>query len=167
MTKPIGRKYIFLEKAISILALYFPFIEISSSYGAKVFLLSNNIILKNFFNSFLLNAVMFYIQHNIFIFSGMIGLFLICAQGRVPLSYFVRINIIQGILMSILCSCSICIYTFFPLWFKESLLGMICCNSIYFGTVGLILYMAILIYYSIVPRLPFLSQASEMQLQRR
>ena len=96
----------------------------------------------------------------------MVWVFIMCSRGRVPLTKFVRFNVIQAILLNIVCSCSGVVFTFLPIVLRESALGVIFANFLFLGIVLLIAYASLLISYGRYPRIPFLSEAAKLQVQQ-
>ena len=166
--KKTFEKYIvpFLERGLSILAFIFPFVEISSYFGPKVFLSTESAVLKTFYVNYILKLSSFYTENTYVIFIFMIWVFITCSRGSIPLTKFVRFNIIQAILLNIICSCFGVIFSFLPVVIKESILGVIFANFLYLGIVLLIAYSALLISYGRFPRIPVLSEAAKLQVQQ-
>jgi len=96
----------------------------------------------------------------------MVGIFIICSRGTLPLTRFVRYNVIQAILLNIICSCIGSIFGYFPLGIRETIIGNLIANSVYLGTIILILYASTLILFGRYPTIPVLSEAAKLQLQR-
>ena len=96
----------------------------------------------------------------------MIGIFIGCSRGSLPLTKYARFNVIQAILLNIICSCIGSIYTFLPVVLRESVIGAIIANFLYLGLVLLILYSSVLIFYGRYPKIPVISEAAKIQVQR-
>ena len=156
----------FAERAISICAFIFPFVEVASYFGPKVFLSTESITLRSFYLNHLVKVSTFYTDNNLLIFIFMVWVFIVCSRGSVPLTKFVRFNVIQAILLNIVCSCSGVIFTFLPIVLRESMLGVIFANFLFLGIVLLIAYSALLIAYGRFPRIPILSEAAKLQVQQ-
>ena len=154
------------ERFISVLAFIFPFIELSFYFGAKVFLSTESLLLKVFYLNNIQKLTLFY-QNNVYlIFIVMIAIFMGCARGSLPLTKFARFNIIQAILLNIICSCIGSIYTFLPIVLRESVIGLVLANFLYLGLVLLIVYSSILIFFGRYPKIPVISEAAKLQVQR-
>ena len=68
------------ERGLGVIAYVFPFVEISSYFGAKVFLSAESLPLQYFYRNFILNLVTVY-QNNAYLsFALMIGIFFICSN---------------------------------------------------------------------------------------
>jgi len=148
------------------MAFIFPFIELSYYFGAKVFLSTESILLKIFYINNIQKLTAFY-QDNVYvIFILMIAIFIGCSRGSLPLSKYARFNIIQAILLNIICSCLGSIYTFLPIVLRESFIGVVLANFFYLGLVLLIIYSSILIFYGRYPKIPVISEAAKLQVQR-
>ena len=95
----------FCERAVGIIAYIFPFVEISSYFGAKVFLSTDSLNLKIFYVNHIAKLSAFYEANIYLVFIAMVAIFLVCSRGSVPLTKYVRFNVIQAILLNIVCSC--------------------------------------------------------------
>ena len=166
--KKIWEKYIllFVERSLSILAFIFPFIEVSSYFGPKVFLSTESVALRSFYLNHLVKISTFYTENNLLIFIFMVWIFIVCSRGSLPLTRFVRFNIIQAILLNIICSCSGVIFTFLPIVLRESMIGVIFSNFLFLGIMLLISYSSLLIAYGRYPKIPIISDAAKLQVQQ-
>ena len=156
----------FAERGLSIIAFIFPFIEVVSYFGPKVFLSTDSMALRSFYSIYIEKILRFYTENNLLIFIFMVWVFIVCARGSVPLTNYVRFNIVQAILLNIICSCIGSIYTFLPVVLRESVIGAIIANFLYLGLVLLILYSSVLIFYGRYPKIPVISEAAKIQVQR-
>ena len=156
----------FLERALSTVAFIFPFVEISSYFGPKVFLSTESTILKSFYVNYILKLSTFYAENTYVVFIFMVWVFITCSRGSAPLTKFVRFNVIQAILLNIICSCIGVVFTFLPVVLRESMIGVIFANFLYLGIVLLIAYSSLLIAYGRYPRIPVLSEAAKLQVQQ-
>lgn len=154
------------ERGLSIAAFIFPLVEIASYFGPKVFLGTESIILRSFYFNYLIKITNFYTSNNLLIFFFMVWIFIICSKGSVPLTKFLRFNVIQAILLNIICSCFGVIFTFLPVVLRESMIGSIFANFLFLGMVLLIAYSSLLIIYGRFPKIPILSEAAKMQVQQ-
>ena len=154
------------ERGLSIAAFIFPFIEVTSYFGPKVFLSTENLALRSFYLTHLVKVSTFYTDNNLLIFIFMVWVFLVCGRGSVPLTKFLRFNVIQAILLNIICSCSGVIFSFLPIVLRESMIGIIFANFLFLGVVLIIAYSSLLIVYGRYPRIPILSEAAKLQVQR-
>ena len=107
------------EKFIAIFAFIFPFTEISYYFGAKVFLSTESLVLKLFYLNYVAKLASFYEANVYLVFALMVGIFITCSRGTIRLTKFVRFNIIQAILLNIVCSCIGSIYAFLPIVLRE------------------------------------------------
>jgi hypothetical protein len=154
------------ERFISVLAFIFPFIELSYYFGAKVFLSTESYLLKVFYVNNIVKLNSFY-QNNVYlIFIVMVAIFIGCSKGSLPLTKFARFNIIQAVLLNVVCSCIGSIYTFLPIVLRESVIGLVIANFLYLGLIVLILYSSVLIFFGRYPKIPFVSVAAKLQVQR-
>jgi len=154
------------ERGVSIISYIFPIIEISYSFGPKVFSGKDSIILNYFYINYITKINTIYASNVYLIFVVMVGIFIICSRGTLPLTRFVRYNVIQAILLNIICSCIGSIFGYFPLGIRETIIGNLIANSVYLGTIILILYASTLILFGRYPTIPVLSEAAKLQLQR-
>ena len=155
-----------VERFLSIAAFIFPFIEVSSYFGPKVFLSTESVSLRNFYLNHLVKISSFYTENNLLIFIFMVWVFIVCSRGSVRLTDFLRFNVIQAILLNIICSCSGVVFTFLPIVLRESMLGVIFANFLFLGIVLLIAYSALLISFGRYPKIPILSEAAKLQVQQ-
>jgi uncharacterized membrane protein len=151
---------------IAILAFIFPFTEVSYYFGAKVFLNTESITLKLFYLNYIAKLASFYEANVYLVFAIMVGVFIICSRGTIRLTKFVRFNIIQAILLNIVCSCIGSIYGFLPIVLRESTLGILLANFLYLGTVLIMAYSSFLIFCGRYPKIPVLTEAAKLQVQR-
>ena len=154
------------ERGLSIAAFIFPLIEVASYFGPKVFLSTESVVLRSFYFNYLTKLTSFYTDNNLLIFGFMIWIFLVCSRGSIRLTKFVRFNVIQAILLNIICSCFGVIFTFLPIVLRESMLGVIFANFLFLGIVLLIAYSSLLIIYGRFPRIPIISEAAKLQVQQ-
>ena len=156
-----------VERLLAISAFIFPFIEVASYFGPKVFLSTESLTLRSFYLNYLVKVSSFYTENNLLIFIFMVWVFIVCSKGSVPLTKFVRFNIIQAILLNIICSCSGVVFTFLPVVLRESMLGVVFANFLFLGITLLIAYSSLLIAYGRYPSIPILSEAAKLQVQQR
>jgi len=154
------------ERLIAMLAFIFPFTEVSYYFGAKVFLNTESIPLKLFYLNHIAKLASFYEANVYLVFAIMVGVFIICSRGTVKLTKFVRFNIIQAILLNIVCSCIGSIYGFLPIVLRESTLGILLANFLFLGTVLIMAYSSFLIFCGRYPKIPVLTEAAKLQVQR-
>jgi len=154
------------ERCLSIIAFIFPFIELSYYFGAKVFLSTESLFLKTVYINYIQKLSNFYAANIYFIFILMVGVFIICSRGTLPLSKYARFNIIQAILLNIICSCLGSIFMFLPVILRESAIGVLIANFLYLGLIILISYSALLIFYGRYPNIPVVSDAAKLQVQQ-
>ena len=155
-----------MERGLSIAAFIFPFIEVASYFGPKVFLSTESLTLRSFYLNYLTKITTFYTENNLLIFIFMVWVFIVCSRGSIPLTNFVRFNVIQAILLNIICSCSGVVFTFLPIVLRESMLVIIFANFLFLGVALLIAYSSLLIAYGRYPRIPILSEAAKLQVQQ-
>ena len=154
------------ERFVSIISYIFPFIEICYYFGAKVFLSTDSVSMKLFYLNYIDKIALFYNANIYIIFIAMVGIFIVCSRGTLPLTKFVRFNVIQAILLNIICSCIGSIFSFLPVIIRESMIGLLLSNFFFLGTILLMLYSFLLIFYGRYPRIPVLSEAARLQVQR-
>ena len=156
----------FAERGLSICAFIFPFVEVASYFGPKVFLSTESITLRSFYLNHLVKVSTFYTDNNLLIFIFMVWVFIVCSRGSVPLTKFVRFNVIQAILINIICSCIGSIFAYTPIVLRESVLGIVLANFLYLGILYMIGYSVLLIVYGRYPKIPVISEAARLQVQR-
>ena len=96
----------------------------------------------------------------------MIWVFISCSRGTFPLTKYARFNIIQAILLNIICSCLGVTFAFLPTVIRESIFGVVFANFLYLGLIILIAYSSLLILYGRYPKIPVISEAAKLQVQR-
>ena len=160
----------FGERGLSIAAFIFPFVEVVSYFGPKVFLNTDSVALRMFYSTYIEKLSRFYTDNNLLIFIFMVWVFIVCVRGsqsgNFPLTKYVRYNVIQAILLNIVCSCSGVVFTFLPIVLRESMVGVIFANFLFLGIVLLIAYSSLLIAYGRFPKIPILSDAAKLQVQQ-
>jgi len=155
------------ERIAGILSYLFPLFEISSYFGKRVFLSTESLAIETFYIKYVNGPLELYQENMIFAFAFMVGIFFVCSRGYLPLTKFVRFNIIQAILLSIICSCIGQIIEFYcPLFIRESTVGIALRNFIYLGVLVIVIYSSILIIFGRYPRIPVVSEAARIQTQR-
>lgn len=154
------------ERLLAVLAFIFPFTEISYFFGAKVFLSTESIPLKLFYLNHIAKLSSFYEANVYLVFAIMLGIFIVCSRGTIRLTKFVRFNVIQAILLNIVCQCIGSIYGFLPIILRESTLGVLLANFFYFGTIIIMAYSSFLIFCGRYPKIPILTEAAKLQVQR-
>ena len=94
--------------------------EISYYFGSKVFLNTENLALKIFYFKYIAKLSSFY-EANVYLgFIVMVAIFIICSRGTIALTKFVRFNIIQAILINIICSCIGSIFAYTPIVYVKA-----------------------------------------------
>ena len=156
----------FLERSLSIAAFIFPFVEIVSYFGPKVFLSTESFALKSFYVNYIEKIARFYTGNNLLIFFFMVWVFIICSRRSSRLTKFVRFNVIQAILLNIVYACAGVVFTFLPILLRESMLGLIIANLLFFSMVLLSAYCTLVISSGRMPVIPVVSEAAKAQVQR-
>jgi len=154
------------ERSIAIMAFIFPFMEISYYFGSKVFLNTESLALKVFYFKYIAKLSSFYEANVYLVFIVMVAIFIICSRGTIALTKFVRFNVIQAILINIICSCIGSIFAYTPIVLRESIIGILLANFLYLGILYIIGYSALLIAYGRYPKIPVISEAARLQVQR-
>jgi uncharacterized membrane protein len=166
MKKTLKALLPFLERGFSIAALIFPLVEAIAYFGPKVFLNTESLALKNFYVSYIDKVSRFYTENNLLIFIFMVWVFLLCSRRSSPFTKFVRFNVIQAILLNIVYACAGVVFTFLPILLRESMLGLIISNLLFFGMVLLSAYCTLVISSGRMPVIPVVSEAAKAQVQR-
>jgi len=154
------------ERSFAIFSFIFAFVEISSCFALKVFLYSDNPFLRNIYINYIAKLTQLYIENVYFTFALMIGIFIIFSRGMIPVTKYIRFNVIQAILLDIICSCISAIFPLLPLGIRESGIGLLLANFLYIGIIAIIIYSSILIIFGRYPKIPVLSEAAKLQVQR-
>jgi membrane protein DedA with SNARE-associated domain len=163
------------ERSLSILALIFPFVEISSTFALKVFLSADSEFLRFVYSTYITPVTDFYRANTYLCFAVMLGIFITSAKGKVPftngkrkmpMTIYLRFNIIQAILINVVASCVSVLYAEIPLVIQESSIGLIIATGLYLWVMLLTVRSIILIIFGRIPKIPVISQAAKMQIQR-
>ena len=155
-----------LERGLSIATYIFPFLEITVYFSSRVCYSSNDIGLKVIYNNYLYPLMLFYEKNVYLIFIAMVAIFLMCSRKSLPLTKFLRFNVLQAILLDIICACVGQIYMACPTVFKLSPFGIMFANFIFLGTFCWIMYSILIISLGRFPVLPVISRAANIHLQR-
>jgi len=155
-----------LERAACMASYIFAFIEVSTTFAVKVFLNSDSRALKFFYVNYVAKLVDLYIKNVYLVFALMLGIFITASRGSLGGSKFARFNIIQAILLNIICSCVSAVFPLMPVGIRESVIGLTMANFLYLGTILLIGYSCVLIAFGRYPKIPVLSEAARLQVQR-
>ena len=163
------------ERGLAIIAYIFPFVEISSTLALKVFLTADSQFLRFFYFTYISPVTDFYRANIYLCFAIMLGTFIICAKGKIPftngkrkipLTLYLRVNIIQAILINVVSACISALYSDIPLAVQESSIGLIIATGLYFWVLMLILSSIIVIIFGRYPKIPIISEAARLQVQR-
>ena len=155
-----------LERGLSIATYIFPFLEITVYFSSRVCYSSNDIGLKVIYANYLYPLMLFYEKNVYLIFIAMVAVFLMCSRKSLPLTKFLRFNVLQAILLDIICACVGQIYMACPTVFKLSPFGIMFANFIFLGTFCWIMYSILIISLGRFPVLPVISRAANIHLQR-
>jgi hypothetical protein len=155
-----------LERGVSVATYIFPFLQVTVYFAARVCYSSNDIGFKVTYANFLHPLILFYNQNVYMISIAMVGIFLLCSRNSLPMTKFLRFNVLQAILLDIICSCVGQIYMACSVTFKLSTFGVMFANFVYVGTLSWIAYSIVIISLGRFPVLPFISRAANIHLQR-
>lgn len=158
---------VLFERGLSIATYIFPFSEVTVYFSSRVCYDSNDLGLKIIYAYYLDPLILFYVKYVYLIFIAMVGLFFICSRDIVPLPKFLRFNILQAILLDIVCACIGQIYMVLPTSFRLSVFGLIFSKFIFLGTIYWIGYSIFLISLGRFPILPIISRAANIHLRRK
>ena len=87
----------YLKEGCLLSPLFFLLLKLSYYFGAKVFLSTESFFLKSVYLNYIAKLSNFYAANIYFIFILMVGIFIICSRGTLPLTKYVRFNVIQAI----------------------------------------------------------------------
>jgi len=155
-----------LERGVSVATYIFPFLEVTTYFAPQVCYSSTDIGLKITYTKFLHPLILFYNQNVYLIFIAMVGIFLLCSRNSLPMTKFLRFNVLQTILLDIVCSCIGQIYMACSIAFKLSTFGVMFANFVYVGTLSWIAYSIVIISLGRFPVLPVISRAANIHIQR-
>lgn len=155
------------QRIVSLPAYMFPLLEVIYYFGLKLCIGLDTPLIKNFCLAYIIPLRSFYEQNLLILFGMMIVIFTVCSKGSIPLTKFVRFNIIQAVLLSIAISCLGQVYFLCPVQIRESyfLINLVI-NPGAIGLVLVILYACSLILVGRYPNFPILSEAAKIQTQR-
>lgn len=122
--------------------------------------------MRRLYSKYLARIGMFYLQNVYACFAVMIFIFLSCSRGRKGLSKFVRFNVIQAVLMSIVIQCFSVCWPVVPFTIREGFVGQLIVNSFFWGAVLTIFYCIALIALGRYPKIPVVSEAARLQVMR-
>jgi len=155
------------ERLLCIASYIFAYIEVSTTFAAKAHLKSDSIAMKYFYVNYVAKLIDFYIRNVYAVFAVMIAIFIYASNGKLGGSKFARFNIIQALLLNILLSCVSALFRDgLPTAIRESAIGLMIGNSLYIGTVILILYSCVYIAFGRYPKMPILSVGAQMHVRR-
>nr|YP_009550206.1 Ycf60 [Tisochrysis lutea]YP_009873597.1 hypothetical chloroplast RF60 [Isochrysis galbana]AZW07325.1 Ycf60 [Tisochrysis lutea]QKW88480.1 hypothetical chloroplast RF60 [Isochrysis galbana] len=161
---------VILERGGSLLAYILPLVEAIYFFGARIFLYPNDTNLKIFFLKYLQGVVLFY-QSNMYLCFGLtITIFMICTNNsipiigtKLPLTRFIRMNVVQAVLVQVFITCIGQVFLISPNFIKNSVLGTFIANGCFFAIVGLVFYSAFLIALGRYPRIPIITESARLQ----
>jgi len=156
------------EKLVSLMGLIFPFLEVHVVLGPKVLCNTNNAAVNTFFRNNLVGPIaeLYSSQVNdIISFIVMVMIFDVCVKKTIPLTLFSRFNIIQGILLDIICSFLGIAYSQLTYLVRESTFGELLANVGYFSIVGFIVYAIFMISFGRYPKIPIISEGARLNVQ--
>jgi hypothetical protein len=155
------------ERILATVGYIFPFMDVTVYYSNQVCYRSNDIGLKLMYVRHFYPMLVIYEKYVYIIFGLMIGIFLVCSRNKLPyLTEFVRFNIMQAILLDIVCSCIGQIYAACPTIFKFSIFGTLFANAAFIGTIFYIIYCIAIILLGRLPVVPIVSEAAKIHLKR-
>jgi|TARA_B100001142_G_scaffold264295_1_gene267892 hypothetical protein len=159
---------VYVERSIAIASLVFPFLEINAVFGPKVLTTSDNIHMNYWCREHFIAPIaqLYSTQENhIGAFIVMVLVFDCAVRKTLPLTLFCRFNIIQAVLIDIVCSFLGVAYTQTAYAARESALGETLTITIYFGTLFFIFYCAVLISCGRYPKCPVISEGARLNVQ--
>jgi hypothetical protein len=157
---------VLLDKVLCICGFIFPTVELCASLAGKVLLSTGSPTMRRLYSKYLARIGMFYLQNVYACFAVMLVVFLSCSRGRRGLTKFVRFNVVQAVLMSIVIQCFSVCWPVVPFTFRESFVGQVITNSFFWGAILTIFYCIALILLGRYPKIPLLSDAARLQVMR-
>jgi len=156
-----------IERTLPLFAFIFPLLEINSSFAPKVFQNIDSVTLKVFYYRQLAPVIGIY-QSNIYVFFIlMVAIFIACSKGSFNLTKYIRFNIIQAILLAIVCQAINQIYYLSPVFVRETIIGSFISNACYGGISLSVMYCGLIILlFGGYPRLPIVTEAAKLHVQR-
>jgi len=154
------------DKVLCVCGFIFPVVELCASLAGKVLLATGSPGMRRLHSKYLARLGMFYLQNVYACFAVMIFVFLTCSRGRRGLSKFVRFNVIQAVLMSIVIQCFSVCWPVVPFTIRESFVGQTIVSSFFWGALITIFYSIVLIFLGRYPKIPVVSEAARLQVMR-
>lgn len=157
---------VLVDKVLCIAGFIFPVVELCASLAGKVLLTTDDPRMRRLYSRYLAKIGMFYLQNVYACFAVMLIIFLTCSRGRKGLSKFLRFNVIQAVLMSIVIQCFSVCWPVVPFTIRESWLGVTIQSSFFWGAIISILYAIFCILLGRYPKFPVISDAAKLQVMR-
>lgn len=158
------------DRIVSIAAYFLPLVEALYFFSARIFLYQEDENLKIFFLKYLKPIVSFYQENMYLSFMFTIFVFMVCVNNSIPiigtklrLTKFLRINVVQGILVEVFITAIGQVFVMCPTFIKNSILGTFISNGCFFAIIGLVLYSAFLIMLGRYPRIPIITASAHLQ----
>lgn len=155
------------ERLFAITALIFPIMEVIFYFSGKVFLMgSQSSGLKAFYMAYLLPISTIYQNNSTIIFGILVFIFIQASKGRPFLTKFIRFNIVQSCLLSIVCQCTGGLFYVIPKSLLYGSVGYFAATVIFFSFLGVIMYSAGSIAAGRYPKIPVITNAAKLHIQR-
>lgn len=161
---------LYLDRVVSLLAYLLPLVEALYFFSARIFLYPGDENMKVFFLKYFQPIILFYQSNMYLCFIFTILAFMMCVNNAVPitgtrlrLTKFLRINVVQGILVEVFITAIGQVFVMSPSFIKNSVLGTFISGGCFFGIVGLVLYSAFLIILGRYPRIPIITESARLQ----
>jgi hypothetical protein len=161
---------LFLDRIISVLAYLLPLVEALYFFSARIFLYPGDENMKIFFLKYLQPVILLYTDNMYLCFMFTILAFTMCVNNAIPISgtklrltKFLRINVVQGILVEVFITAIGQIFVMCPGFIKNSVIGTFISGGCFFGIVMLVLYATFLIIIGRYPRIPIITESARLQ----
>lgn len=161
---------LYLDRIISVMAYLLPLVEALYFFSARIFLYPGDENMRVFFLKYFQPVILFYTDNMYLCFILTIVAFMICVNNALPitgtklrLTKFLRINVVQGILVEVFITAIGQVFVMCPSFIKNSVIGTFISSGCFFAIVGLVLYSTFLIIIGRYPRIPIITESARLQ----
>jgi hypothetical protein len=161
---------LYMDRIISVMAYLLPLVEALYFFSARIFLYPGDENMRVFFLKYFQPVILFYTDNMYLCFILTIVAFMICVNNALPitgtklrLTKFLRINVVQGILVEVFITAIGQVFVMCPSFIKNSVIGTFISSGCFFAIVGLVLYSAFLITIGRYTRIPIITESARLQ----
>jgi len=155
------------DKVLCMFGFIFPLLELTASFGGRVVQAARSPALSQNYIKYLAPIETLYLKNIYLFFIGMYITLTVCSKGSFGLSKFVRFNVIQAIMMTIVIEMFGVVFPLMPFAGAGNIIGKVIVNSFVFGAIMTIMYCISHILAGLYPNIPFLTPNAKIHVQRR